>query len=72
MHLAVDEHAGVEVVLCVVAEEFVLGHDALVHLVDELEVGFGGVAVAVDLITHGGGGGGVGQEALDHEEVGAV
>lgn len=37
VQLAVDEDAGVEVLLCGVAEDFVFGHDALVHGVDVLE-----------------------------------
>ena len=72
VHLAINEDAGAEVFLGLVAEKLVLGHDALVHLVDELEVLFCGVLVAVDFVAHGCVCGAVGEEALDHEEVGSV
>jgi hypothetical protein len=72
VHLAVDEDAGVDVLLRVLAEVLVLGHDALVDLVDELEVCVAGVLVAEDLVLHGRADGAVGHKALDHEEVRAV
>ena len=61
VQLAVDEDAGVDVLLGGGAEVLVLGHDALVDGVDELEVLVGGVLVAVDLVAHDGlaGAGGV-------------
>jgi hypothetical protein len=52
VHLAVDEDAGVDVLLRVFAQVLVLGHDALVDLVDELEVFFARVLVAEDLVLH--------------------
>jgi hypothetical protein len=69
VHFAVDEDAGVDVLLGVLAQVLVFGHDALVDLVDELEVCVAGVLVAEDLVLHGGAHGAVGYEALDHEEV---
>jgi hypothetical protein len=71
MELAVDEDAGFEVLLGKVAERLVLGHDALVHLVDALEVLFGRVAVTVDFVVDIGGGWACGHEFLHEEEVGA-
>lgn len=71
VEFAVDEDARVEVLLRGFAEFFVFGHDAFVDVVDELEVGFGRVFVAEDFVAHGGGCGGVRDEALDHEEVGS-
>ena len=72
VHLAVDEDAGVDVLLRVLTQVLVFGHDALVDLVDELEVFFARVFVAEDLVLHRGADGAVGDEALDHEEVGSV
>lgn len=72
VHFAVDEDAGVDVLLGVLAQVLVFGHDALVDLVDELEVFFAGVLVAEDLVLHGRADGAVGHEALDHEEVRTV
>lgn len=52
VHLTVDEDASVDVLLCVLAEVLVLGHDALVDLVDKLEVCVARVLVAEDLVLH--------------------
>ena len=52
MHLTVDEYSGVEVLLCEVAQEFVLFHDALVDGVDILEGFESGGRVAVDFVLH--------------------
>lgn len=67
VQLAINEDASVEVPLLIVAEDFVFSHDALVHVVDESEVFFCGVAVAVDLVGHFGGVGASGEEFLDHD-----
>ena len=69
---AVDEDAGVEVLLCVDAEVFVLGHDAFVHVTDEVEGFVGGILVAVDLVAHDGLRWAHGSEALHEEEVWTV
>lgn len=69
VQLAVDKDAAVEVLLCVVAKDFVFAHDARVHLADALEVGVGGVAVAVDLVGHGRLVGAFWEEFLDHDEM---
>lgn len=66
---AVDEDAGVEVLLCVDAEVLVLGHDALIHVADESEGLVSGVLVAVDFVAHDGLGWADGREALHEEEV---
>lgn len=71
VEFTVREDARVDVLLGEVAEVFVFGHDAFVDLGDEVELFVGGVFVAEDLVLHGGFGGGGGDEALDHEEVGA-
>lgn len=72
MEFAVDRDAVVEVLLCVYAEVLVFGHDAFVHLVDEVEVFGGGGFVAVDFVFHGAVCGGCGNEALHEEEVGSM
>lgn len=72
VHLTVDENPGVNITLCRITENLILRHDALVHLVDELEALICGVFVAEDLIGHGGPVGRVWDEALDEEEVGAL
>lgn len=72
VHLAVDEDTGIEILLRLVAEIFVLGHDALVDVADELEFFVGGVLVAEDLVLHRRAAGADGHEALNHEKVGAA
>jgi len=52
VELAVDEDAGVEVLLGVDAEILVLRHNALVHVADEVEGLISSVLVTVDLIAH--------------------
>jgi hypothetical protein len=69
VQLAVYKDASVEVLLRLVAERFVLAHDALEHLVDFLEVCVWGVGVAVDFVVDGCGGCAGGHELLDEEEV---
>lgn len=69
MKLAIDKNASVEVFLSVVAEDFVFGHDASVHVADESEVGLGGVFVSVDFVVHFGALGSCGEEFLDHDKV---
>lgn len=49
---AVDEDAGVEVLLGVDAEVLVLGHDLLVHVADEAKCLVGGILVAVYFVSH--------------------
>ena len=68
--LAVDKDAAVEVPLREHAENLVLGHDALVHVADEVEGFVCGVLVAVDFVAHHGFRGADGCEALHEEEVG--
>jgi hypothetical protein len=72
VHFTVDEDAGVDVLLGVFAQILVFGHDALIDLVDEVEIGVARVLVAEDLVLHGRAYGAVGHEALDHEEVWAM
>lgn len=67
---AVDEDAGVEVLLGVDAQVLVLGHDTFVHVADEVEGLIGGIFVAVDFVAHDGLCGADGGEALHEEEVG--
>ena len=69
VQLAVYKDARVEVLLRLVAEGLVLGHDALEHLGDLVEVGGGGVPVAVDFVVDVRRGGGGGDEFLEEEEV---
>lgn len=69
---AVDEDAGVEVLLRVVAQDLVLAHDFGVHLADQFEVLTRGVSVLVDLVVHGRLVGAGREELLDHDEVRSV
>lgn len=69
VHLTIQEDAIVDVALCSSAEHLVLGHDALVHLIDCLEVFFGCILVTEDLIRHGGLVVSVRNETLDEQEV---
>ena len=50
--LTTRKNISVEVLLSVVAEDFVFTHDARVHVTDKLEVGIGGVSVSVDFVGH--------------------
>lgn len=52
MKLTTGEDISVEVLLCVVAEDFIFSHDARVHVTDKLEVSIGGVSVSVDFVGH--------------------
>lgn len=69
VQLAVGKDSSVEVLLCVVAENFVFFHDARVHVADKSEVGFRGVPVSVDLVGHQGCAGALREEFLDHHEM---
>lgn len=72
VQLAVDEDAGIQILLRQVAEVLVLGHNALVDLVDFLKVFIRGLRVAVDFVLHNGSSGRERDEALHEEEVGAL
>lgn len=50
---AIDEDAGVEILLRVVAQDLVLAHDFGVHLADQFEILPRGVSVLVDFVVHG-------------------
>jgi hypothetical protein len=50
VQLTIDKNTAVQVPLCIIAKYFVFCHDACIHVVDELEIGIGGVPVFVDLI----------------------
>ena len=52
VHLAVDEDTRVEVLLGEIAEVLVLGHDAFVDLVYQVELLRGGVLIPEDLVLH--------------------
>jgi len=69
VHLAVDEDTPLEVLLRQRAEGFVLGHDALVHAVDEVEVLIAGFPAAVDFVADQCASGTIGDEALHEEEL---
>jgi hypothetical protein len=51
------------------AEVFVLGHDSLVHVADEVECLVGGILVAVDFVPHYTLGRAGRSESLHEEEV---
>lgn len=70
VELAVDEDAGVEVLLAVDAEVLVLGHDSFVHVADEVEGFVAGILVAIDFVSHHGPGWADRSESLHEEEVG--
>jgi hypothetical protein len=69
MQLPTDENVAVEVLLCIIAEDFVFPHDAFVHVTDRVEIGIAGIFVAVDFVCHLGGAGAFGEEFLDHDKV---
>lgn len=69
VHLAIDENTGTEVSLRVDAEILVLRHDALVHVVDELEVFVIGILVSEYFVLHGRGSRSNRHKTLSEEEV---
>lgn len=69
VQLAVDEDAGLDVLLRALAKDLVLAHDALVGVADEEEVLLGGVAVAPHLVIHDAFPGRLWHKLLDEEEV---
>lgn len=69
VQLAVGKNSSVEVLLCIVAEDFVFFHDARVHIADQSEVGFRGVPVSVDFVGHQGSAWALREELLDHHEM---
>lgn len=69
VELTVDKDTSVEILLCVVAEDFVFFHDARIHFTDELEIGLRGVPVSVDLICHLGALRARGEKLLNHDEM---
>ena len=70
VQLAIHKHTGIEILLAVDAEVLVLGHDALVHVADDVEVVVRGVLVAVDFVAHNALRRACGCEPLHEEEVG--
>ena len=72
VHLAIDEDSGIEILLREIAKIFVFGHNPFVNLVDELEVLFGRVLVAKNLIPHQRTRGPGRHESLYEEEVRSV
>lgn len=72
VHLAVDEHARVEVSLRGVTQRLVFRHDALVDVADELEIFIRRVLVAEDLVADQSPFGSAGDETLSEEEMGSV
>lgn len=66
---AVDENASLDVLLCIGAEDLILGHHARIHVIDQLEVRLSGVSVPVDLVGHLRLGGTGGEELLDHDKM---
>lgn len=69
VELAVDEDAGVQVLLRVDAEVFVLGHDSLVHVADKVEFLIASVLVPIDFVAHDRLGGAHRGKSLHEEEV---
>lgn len=69
VHLAVDKDTRVDVPLGIGAEHLVLGHDALVHVVNELEVLVARVLVPVHFVLHHRLSGAERHEPLHEEEV---
>lgn len=72
MQLAIDKDSSVQVLLGLGAKLLVLGHDALEHLVHQLELFVAGAVLAENFIAHQGAGRGDGDEALHEEEVGTI
>lgn len=72
VELAVDEDAGVQVLLRVDAEVFVLGHDSLVHVADKVEFLIASVLVPIDFVAHDRLGGAHRGKSLHEEEVWAA
>jgi len=69
MQLAVDKYTSVDILLRLSAKILVLRHDPFVYFIDGFKVLVTGVFVSVHLIRHNRLSGGLGDEALEKEEM---
>lgn len=69
VHFAIGKDAGIDVLLSGIAEVFVLGHDPLVDLIDQIELRVSGILIAEDFVSHGRRAWATWHEPLNHEEM---